>query len=385
VNIAVLAASALLAGAANAAEFSEVATRACDGIAARVDAQPGTAAVFLRSYDAADGGEPHDAALRSAAFVYDNALAAMALLACGKSAQAARVGAALRIAVQTDTRLRNAYRAGAAEKVLPNGWWDASAQRWAEDPVQSGTATGNVAWAALALVALGDATHDARWGSAAQRLAGWIVDNAADTHGAGGFSGGVQGFDPAPTRLFARLGAGERWLSQLHRADAFVAAQWDASGGRFFVGTLPDGVSENRTTSGLDAQLWPQLLEHGEAEWVRAVTYAERAHGVDGGFDFNADRDGVWVEGTAQAALVYRALGRKAKAQRAIDLIATQFASSGLVYATREPRITTGLATGPGSTTADFYYYRLPHLGATAWTALAALGWNPLTGRSVLP
>ncbi|HET7779979.1 MAG TPA: hypothetical protein VFL07_15630, partial [Rudaea sp.] len=50
---------------------------------------------------------------------------------------------------------------------------------------------------------------------------------------------------------------------------------------------------------------------------------------------------------------------------------------SGYVYATREPRITTGLALSAQSTSADFYYYRLPHLGATAWAVLAALGHNP--------
>lgn len=47
------------------------------------------------------------------------------------------------------------------------------------------------------------------------------------------------------------------------------------------------------------------------------------------------------------------------------------------MFATREPRITTGLAIGPASTSADAYYYRRPHLGATAWAALAALQRNP--------
>jgi hypothetical protein len=107
------------------------------------------------------------------------------------------------------------------------------------------------------------------------------------------------------------------------------------------------------------------------------LNYAEREHGVDGGFDFNADRDGLWLEGTAQAALVYRAAGRGADAQRLEATIDRQFAQSGYVYATREPRITTGLALSAASTSADFFYYRWPHLGATAWAALAALGRNP--------
>jgi hypothetical protein len=45
--------------------------------------------------------------------------------------------------------------------------------------------------------------------------------------------------------------------------------------------------------------------------------------------------------------------------------------------------LTTGLALSPASKIDDFYYYRLPHLGATAWAALAATGWNPFTGETV--
>jgi len=87
----------------------------------------------------------------------------------------------------------------------------------------------------------------------------------------------------------------------------------------------------------------------------------------------------LWLEGTAQAALVYRVVGRAAEAQHLDATIDPQFAPSGYVYATREPRITTGLALSADSTSADFYYYRRPHLGATAWAALAALGRNPFT------
>jgi hypothetical protein len=37
---------------------------------------------------------------------------------------------------------------------------------------------------------------------------------------------------------------------------------------------------------------------------------------------------------------------------------------------------------GPNSTGPDFFYYHLPHLGATAWAVIAALGWNPFVGSS---
>jgi len=53
------------------------------------------------------------------------------------------------------------------------------------------------------------------------------------------------------------------------------------------------------------------------------------------------------------------------------------------LWATPEARLGTGLAIGPDSVTADFFYFHVPHLGATAWAVIAALGWNPLTGRQL--
>jgi hypothetical protein len=379
-----------------AAVGREVVQRACAALNDRVGRLPAPGPVLLRSYDDARGsGEPDDAVLRSAAFTYDNALAVIALLACDRRAQALRVGEALRMAAVSDSRLRNAYRAGpVAEKPLPNGWWDADKKSWLEDAYQAGAATGNVAWVALALLALHDETGQARWLEAARKLADWVVANTVDARGAGGFSGGVHGFDADPQKLLwkstehnvdlaalfswlARLEPAGQWNRQALSARRFLDAQWDATSGHFLVGTLSDGITANRGTSALDVQLWPLLLRDAAHAWRRALDYAEREHGVPGGFDFNADRDGLWLEGTAQAALVYRLLGREHEADTLLATIAAQFAPGGFVYATREVRITTGLALSADSTSADFYYFRRPHLAATAWAALAATRRNP--------
>lgn len=377
----------------------QVAAQACAAMKSRVAAVPGNGPVLLRSYDD-DGTENTDiAALRTAAFTYDNALAVIALLACGHRTEAARIGAALERAANGDTRLRNSYRAGAvADKVLPNGWWDAAQNRWVEDAYQSGTATGNVAWAGLALLALHDASGDARWSEAAAKLAAWVVANTRDVRADGGFSGGVDGFDAAPVKLgwkssehaidlialfgwLADIQAKGDWSGPAAHARRFLDAQWDDASGHFLIGTLSDGRTPNRTTSALDVQWWSQLLPDAPQRWRRAMVYAERVHAVGGGFDFNDDRDGEWLEGTAQAALAYRVVGQDAAARRCLIEVAAQFSAGGYVYATREPRITTGLAIGPASTSADAYYYRRPHLGATAWAALAALEWNPFRAR----
>jgi hypothetical protein len=368
-----------------------VAERACSAIAHQVGAPSGLP-VLLRSYERQDEVEEH--ALKSAAFTYDNALAIIALIACDKLPQARRVGEALRRAALTGTRLRNAYRAGLVNgDVLPNGWWDPKADRWLEDPHQCGTSTGNVAWAGLALLALNRATGERRWRDAAEHLAKWIVDNSS-VRGKPGFTGGLEGFDPHPEKLawnstehnidaaalFVWLARGSRsgkWGRPERSAKDFIESQWDPRAGHFLVGTLPDG-RENRGASALDVQMWANLLPDARPEWRRAVRHAEQNYRVAGGFDFNADRDGLWLEGTAQAALVYRTLGERAKANPLFLTISGQFdAASGYVYATREARITTGLALGPHGSTADFYYFHWPHLGATAWAALAALDWNP--------
>lgn len=378
----------------------------CAVLARRVDDISTRRPVFLRSYDGPDGkgGPAFEPPLRESAFTYDNALAAIALVACGRPDQANRIGEALLAAATGDRagpngRLRNAYRAGALKEVppLPPGWWDKGANQWVEDAYQVGTATGNVAWAALALLTLHEQSGRADYRDAAAGLLRWAVQATASDTGPGGFSGGVHGFETAPVRLtwrstehntdlaaafawMARLDPAGPWTGYALQAQAFVATMWQADQGRFLAGTLPDGVTPN-SFSGLDAQLWPLLLADAPAAWRRSLDWVEARHAAQGGFDFNDDADGIWLEGTAQAALAYRLVGRMDEVRRLLGELDKEWSEGGYLYATRQPRITTGLAIGPDSTSDDFYYYRRPHLGATAWAVLAARGWNPFTGK----
>lgn len=407
IPVAASAAATVPVSADPAGGTGELAARLCGALAGRVDAIPGAGPVFLRSYDGPLGqGPTAEPTLSNAAFTYDNALAAIALVACGQPAKARRIGEALLSAARRDRnggdgRLRNTYRAGgqAQYPIPPMGWWDEATSRWLEDAYHLGTATGNVAWAALALLTVNQASGDARFRDGAAALAHWAVIHTRSDDA--GFTGGVHGFDGASqpltwksvehnTDLIAVFdwlsrdpSAPGPWVRHAGSARAFLDAAWDAPNGRFFVGTLPDGVTINRAVSGLDAQLWPMLLQDAPKPWQQALAYAERAHGVDGGFDFNDDRDGVWLEGTAQAALAYRAAGRPADAERLLAGLSQDIAPGGYVWATRQTSITTGLAIGPSSTTDDFRYFRRPHLGATAWAALAALSWNPFVGRTI--
>lgn len=405
-------ATSVLAGAfvstgAQAAPHHRLAAPLCRSLSAEVAAgSSGRGPVFLASYRSGPGEAAVPLPLRSSAFSYDNALAAIALVACGDLASARRVADAFLHALGNDRtfgdgRIRNAYRAGGvAPVVLLPGWWEPSTKSWAEDPYQNGTATGNVAWVALSLLTLAQATDDARYVAGTRTLLDWIARNAQDPDGAKpGVLGGFDGFDPSQTRL--------AWKSSEHNVDVLAVALWYgratrdgafsalASSSRRFVddaflpgpgcfamGTGPDGRMNGDGHLALDAQLWPLFaVADAPTEWQRALGCAEARMGVPGGFDFDDDRDGLWVEGTAQAAFTYRALGRGERANELLDGLAREVSGSGWLYATREPRLTTGLKIGPQSTTKDFFYFRRPHLGATAWAVLAATGWNPFTGQ----
>lgn len=398
--VTLLATITALSTSAEAAQ----AGRFCAGLRRAVTAETaGRLAAFVRSYQPG-GDEPQlPQPLASTAFVYDNALAAIALTGCGDVAAALPIGRALARAARHDRtfddgRLRNAYRAGPVDDDPPAlpGWWDAAAGRWAEDPAQDGTSTGNVAWGGLALLTLYEATSDRDLLDGASRLIEWIVRHTGCDPG---FCGGFHGYDPQQVRL--------TWKSTEHNTDVAAAAGWlarltgqsryraAASSARrfldqvfandhFLLGTTPAGRLADPDLLALDVQLWPWMaLDDAPPAWRAALAFAEHHLAVDGGFDFNGDRDGIWVEGTAQAALAYRIAGQQGRAAALLDGLRADQTPSGLLNATRTDRVSTGLSIDPTMTVPDFFYFRRPHLGATAWAALAEIGWNPFTGRRV--
>jgi hypothetical protein len=349
-------------------------------IVARATALGG--AGLLQSYEVQAGATPFDRAHGDCAYVYDNAVAGLALLAGGRTDLAARLGEALvqaqgRDRFWRDGRLRNAYKSGATPAAGPYplpGWWDAPTSRWLEDGYQVGTATGVLAWAMMLWLALGRATGDARYQAAANRAADWIVQKTRVT---AGFSGGFLGFEPGPERL--------GWVSTEHNLDVLLAFQalggragdaalarrflnsmWRPQEGRFMAGLRPDGTVN--PAAAVDANLWPGLAIPGQG-WEVALDWVLAHQGVPAampaGVDFNDDRDGIWLEGTAYVALA--AAARPQLRARMMDTLSANTAPSGFVWATSVPRLSTGFATGLGE---DFVYYRRPHLAATAWAAL---------------
>jgi hypothetical protein len=397
VSLALMAAGA----AANAARaVSAPAPSACRYLAQTMMQQP-AGAVLLASYPT-----EHTGPLNGAAFLYDNALAAVALIACGQLTQARRIGDALLLAMDHDRfwhdgRLRNAYAAGAvgSAPVKLAGWWDPKEQKWLEDRYQVGSDTGNLAWAMLALLTLETNTGDARYRDGALRLGRW-VEGRADARGAGGFTGGEFGHEPVPQRLgwkstehntdlvaafraLARTTGDAHWQDRARAAQDFVAAMWRPDTGYFAVGVGDDGVTINPLLA-LDAQIWPMMAIAGAAtRYADALASCERRLRFETGYTYSEAGGGLWSEGTAQVAVLLELLHRDSDARAVQASLQKQRAQDGGYYASNVPATPTGfmLATDP---TKPRVYFHLEHLGAAAWAALSQQRFNPFTGRSEL-
>jgi hypothetical protein len=367
--------------------------------------------ILLASFPTAEEGP-----LRDSAFLYDNAVAAIALVGCGETELARRIGDALLIALEHDRfwhdgRLRNAYAAGSVKKGRPlklPGWWDASQERWLEDRYQVGSDNGNMAWAMLALLALDKASGDAGYRTGAARIGQWVVAQQ-DRRGIPGFTGGTFAHEPEPERVrwkstehnadlaaaFNWLARSEpaRWREPAQVAAGFVAGMWDAKRNCFATGTGDDGVAINPIIV-LDAQVWPPMAVPAVGQRTEAaLACAHEWLSFEGGYAYSEVRDGVWTEGSAQALLLLKLLqadpksrspAREKQIQQLRAAIEKQRTKDGSYYASGTQRLPTGfmLATDPLQ---PRLYFRLPHLGAVAWVALAEKGFNPFTGEFALP
>jgi len=362
---------------------------------------------YLQKRQRADTSLVESGPLHGAAYLYDNAVAAIALVGCGEQDKAHRIGAAILWAIDNDRiwhdgRLRNAYAAGVVANgpVKLPGWWDNTQNKWFEDRYQVGSDNGNMAWAMLALLSINDVSTGSRFRDGAARLGTWVAQ-WADTRGAGGFTGGTFGHEPTPevrtwkstehnTDLAAAFGllairtGDSRWRDMATAAEHFVNAMWDPACACFVAGTAEDGVTRNPIVA-LDAQVWPLAALPGAAKkFAAAITTAEQRMSVDQGFSYGEDRDGVWTEGTGQMALLMELLGRTGNATSLIAVIESQRSPDGGFYATSVRELPTGfvLDTDP---TKPRLYFRLPHLGAASWAALAEWGFNPFTMTKGLP
>jgi hypothetical protein len=252
-----------------------------------------------------------------------------------------------------------------------------------------------MAWAMLALLSL----NKAQYRSGAIRIAHW-VDTQLDPRAPPGFMGGSFGDQPKPVAnrwkstehntdiaaAFAQLAVATgdaHWRDRARAASGFVSAMWNAKCGCFDAGMAEDSNARNVTLA-LDAQLWPLLAipaarQHAD---VALATVKQRLS-LRGGLSYGETREGVWTEGTEQAALAMRLLGREKEA-RVLMAAGQKDRAPGGFYFAADTKTSTGfdLQTDLSQHRA---YFRIPALAPLAWAALAQTGFNPFTGTKALP
>jgi hypothetical protein len=369
--------------------------------------------------------------LHNSAQIYDQAVVLLAFLARHQPDDLRRADLLARALVEAqhrdrtfkDGRLRNAYAGG--ELIDPDlgttrlpGAYDSTTQRFVEDEPAVGTDTGDMAWAALALIQA-HALLPKRAGDpflrAAKSLARWIVVNTKVEDPLDGFSGGVQGFERSAgvpegqqrknyratehnidvAALFARLAATasnpeERgyWTAQMTHARSFVDKMRSdaANASPYWTGTgAGAGMEINKSVVPLDVQTWGVLStgepgpSTGALDWALTNCTAGR---IRDAFDFNChDGDGAWWEGTAQVAAALHWLKRGQEAApmlarlRSAQLKDTP--AAGALPAASRCGLTTGFSRTVNGKTTPWVYTNWPHIGATAWFIFAALGANP--------
>jgi hypothetical protein len=364
--------------------------------------------LFLQSYASAKPGTD-EAIINNFAYLYDNAVAALALSYAGKVERSLQIADAIVYAYRhdryySDGRMRNAYSSGkpasfpgwtsgkGEEFARIPGFYDATAKEWYEDFYAVSTSPGNLAWAVLALCqASKDAPGADEYLSAAKGMGDFILTLRSET---GGFTGGYEGWEPSPTKVtykstehnidlitvFAKLAdltGDSRYADGSAHAKAFVLSMYDPKENLFYTGTGEDGVTPSKEVLPLDSNTWA-LLALGDdfKDGAKVMDSVERTMGVDGGYDFNSDKDGVWFEGTAQAALAYKLLGNEDKYHKILDLLNARAEPDGSITAADRDGVSTGFMVS--GTDIPWNYGKRVHVGATAWLAFAQLGVNPL-------
>jgi hypothetical protein len=265
------------------------------------------------------------------------------------------------------------------------------------DATDPATLVGNMAWAGQALVQLYAATGRTAYLAGAEAIGNWVQANCHDTRGAGGYTGGEtaggQKIEWKSTEhnidlyvLFTLLAretgaqGAQVWSARAAWARRFIAAMWDGQQHHFYVGTTPDGVTPNQAEVPEDVNSW-SFLALRDAAYSASVTWIKQnlsvtAGGFSGVSACQADRSGVWFEGTAHMAAALELRGDPGDDALAAKYLADIYYAQahgpngdglGIIAASKD-----GLTDCAGGS-----YYASLHTGTTAWYILAAMKVDP--------
>lgn len=387
VGVAAVATSAGAAGAHTAAQVSITPTSTAKGymfLDQMMDKYAtGSTARLVQSFIA-------DSAMGSFtdSVTYDDALVVDALLARGTADDVARaevIGKALLYVQANDSAKDGRIRAAYAPTPLTSPS--------KVDATDDTSDVGNMAWVGQALVQLYARTGVKSYLTGATSVAAWIQKNAYATNGPGGYTGGYDSSGKLTWKstehnidvsaffsMLATETGDSAWSTDAAHAQSFVAAMWDGTGKKFWVGTNPDGTSLDKGFLPEDVNTWSYLAFKNPAyaasiDWD--VADLAVTDGAFTGVSFAAcDRSKVWFEGTAHLAdalAVRDGSGDSAKAQSYLNSI--QLAQTTAVH-----NDGLGIVAASHDKLSDCdsdYYYAALHTGATSWYLLAGAAADP--------
>ncbi len=390
--------------------------------------------------------------LGSTGFVYDNSMALLAFLERGRRddlARATLLGDSFLYAqandpTYADGRVRQAYWVGPFTLsftsndfyfVRPDGKVNLVGAPWNFQ----GSSTSDMCWVGIALARLYARTRMSKYLTGAVGLGQWIVDNAFDTVGLGGYSFGVDAMNNRLNlskltehnvdvygffnNLLAPLTRDAIWTDRAQHALDFIDLLWNPDGG-FFYTRSNDGMTIDKsivleevqseaylallddkyeaaldwTKTNLIATDTPQSLNSSLAGNLRlsGVTFADlsrRATERGNPGDPLPDPDGVWFEGNAHMAaalLARRRLPRHDLPTFYGDVnTAWDYTNQSILAQTELGRNQTinnlaipessGVVAGSSvlNTGTGFSYFPNVHLAATAWHLVAMMRGNP--------
>jgi len=159
--------------------------------------------------------------------------------------------------------------------------------------ISPGSGTGNMAWTIIALLRYYEVSNDKTYLNASIRLGNWIYDNCSDSRGAGGYTGGYDGWEPNQTKFqwkstehnidvyvaFMRLyivTGNTTWLDRAIHANKFVKAMWNESEGHFWTGTLNDGVNISKDCLPEDVNTWGLMALGNVSKYGRGIRWVEK-------------------------------------------------------------------------------------------------------------
>jgi hypothetical protein len=329
---------------------------------------------------------PYPPAQEKAAWVYDNALAIIALLARHTPEDITRA----RILVESliycqdndpsrDGRLRNSYYADA----LPTS-------------KNSYSYCGNMAWAIIGLMQYYRFSNDTdtaflnRVLSASDKLGRFIVTAFSDPNNPGyrlkeGVTYKSTENNISAYVAFKHLYDVTRniyWKQKADSARVFVTTYMDDST-KFCVGSTDNGISVNDyyLEQVVDVNAWAVLAFGYKYKyalaWAENNCWTQKSSFT--GFDFNTDKDGIWFEGVGHMSCAYKYIGDIDKTTLFLSNLErsqtdAQNNNDKGITATPDNQVSTGFGE---------YYYPSLHIGATSWFLLAETKYNAFWGTKL--